>query len=251
MQPRPSENQQRPSLPALHPLVPSRPTQSHPRDSVSGARVPVAGDLVIGALSPFARNKNISRDLPSQALPSQAWSTGTVSRDDLSPQQSRHWWRVDGRHGSIDDSASFREQGMPDVGVFYDNIDLGLQSLLFTQLDVCPTLPSDVGKADETNARAGTQTWVLENTRGVLPKVVCGLHQHVSQNVLSALGIDGSMSVTCETPAVLEKVGKKYTVPESAVPELGGCLRSEIEFGGRTSNGPANALVSSELLHLR
>ena len=136
MQPRPSDNQQRPILPALDALVPSQSTRSLPRDSVSGARVPVADDLVIGALSRSARIENISRELSSQA-----WSTRAVSREVLSSRHSRHWWRVDGRHDSIDDSAIFREQGMPAVGVFQEDIDLGLRSLLSTQVDVCPTLP--------------------------------------------------------------------------------------------------------------
>ncbi len=249
MQPRPSDNQQRPILPVFDALVPSRSTRSLPRDSVSGARVPVADDLVIGALSRSARIENISRGLSSQA-----WSTGTVSREVLSSRHSRHWWRVDGRHDSIDDNALFREQGMPAVGVFQEDIDLGLRSLLSTQVDVCPTLPGDCEINEGANVPMTTQSTVLENTLGLLPKVVCGLHEHVSQHVLSALGIDGSMSATAETPAEIEQVGKRCTAPESvdlesASLESGSCLGVEVEFGGRTSNETANPLVASERVH--
>ena len=264
MQPRPSDNQQRPILPALDALVPSQSTRSLPRDSVSGARVPVADDLVIGALSRSARIENISRELSGQA-----WSTRTVSREVLSSRHSRHWWRVDGRHDSIDDSAIFREQGMPAVGVFQEDIDLGLRSLLSTQVDVCPTLPGDGEINEGTNVPMRTQSTVLKNTLGLLPKVVCGLHEHVSQHVLSALGIDGSMSATAETPAEIEQVGKKYTAPESVdlesvdlksesleseslesgSLESGSCLGVEAEFTARTSNETASPLVASERLH--
>ena len=253
MQPRPSDNQHRPSLPALDASVPYHPAPSLVSDSFLGVTAPVADAVVFGALSRSARIESISRELSSEA-----WS---ASRQYLGSQQSRHWWRVDGSHGSIDEAAFSRDQGMPAVAVNSTELDPELQNLLVTQVEIFPA-GSSVGEQTElTNGALRSQgserlqsslraeSTLLANTPGDLPEIVCGLHGQVSQQILRALGIDASRPATSESPAEREKVGGMAPASDSVNVESESSGTAEIEFDRCAFEGTGDSVDAAEFLH--
>ncbi|MDB4633905.1 hypothetical protein OAG76_00735 [Rubripirellula sp.] len=255
MQPRQSDNQHGPSLPALDGLVPSRPSHPLPRDSALGVTGPVVDDLVIGAMSRSARIANISRELSSHA-----WSAVTARPEDQSPFQSRDWWRVDGKHDFIDGTAVILDQAAPTVGLSDKDLGPQLRGLLSIQVDVCPALvsvdePSDTkklalrpGGSDCSQSSLRAHRSLKEYTDGALPRVVCGFHDQVNQDILTAFGIDASKSITAESPAETENQGKKDTDLECVSPATVSSLGRARENLSGAFSGHAKVLEVTELM---
>ena len=259
MQPRQSENHHRSNLPALNALVPTRSGSPVGLETTVGASL--AADLFVGASSRSVRIENISRDLSRQA-----GAADTAKREDLRCQSSRAWWRVDGKHDSIDETAGSGDQAMATVGVFNEALNPALQGLLSTQVDVGPILQNVIEQTGAQNIALRLQVsdrspgaWktqsslkpqdpLQEYSLGLQPKVVCGLHDQVSQHILSALGIDDLMATADAFTSESENDGEVETACESVESEPVSTSACERKNRVQAYQGTASSLQTSGLL---
>ncbi len=221
-------------------------------DSVLGHTTQVADELVVGAFSRVAWNDSISCELSSHAP-----SAGAARGENVSCHESRHWWRVDGRHDSFDDTELLPDQGTPTVGRFNQDLAAELRVRLSSQIDVGQMLSAVDWQSGLSNAALEMQATKTtqtsgrthpENPSGVMSQVICGLHALVSQQVLRGLGLDASALAKAESFAEQEKALEKESASELVAAVSANPLGVELGDGPRVSNESFNSLDTCEVL---
>ena len=255
MQPRQSDSQQCYSLLVLGAFDSSGSTCSlHSRADFGGSTRGV-DEPGVGAVSHVACVESIARERAAQTR-----SAGTAGREDSGGQGVERWWRIDGKHDSLEDPAVLSSQGKPANGMFNKNLAAELRDLLSTQVDVGPTFTGLDAHGVVTNAaveiQANRTTDVSERRQqadlsDVLPKIVCGLHDSVSQQVLRSLGFDASVSGRSESWIENENALKKDKVAAVLVRPLKFEIGSELLVSDVRSEflDRSDVLYQTEFLH--
>ena len=134
MQPRQSDSQQCYSLLVLGAFDSSGSKCSLHSRADFGGSTRGADEPGVGAVSHVACVESIARERAAQTR-----SAGTAGREDSGGQGVERWWRIDGKHDSLEDPAVLSSQGKPANGMFNKNLAAELRDLLSTQVDVGPT----------------------------------------------------------------------------------------------------------------
>ena len=212
-------------------------------DSVGGDTVPMGGGFCVGAPPRSVRIEKMTRELSNLAstvIPRRECESNTPSQ--------QHWWRIDGNHGPVHDTAMTLDRESPIVGVFDEEPVLMLRGLLSTQVQVGSHLSRDGQHHASTDAVLQWDTTCKGASVGFTTNEASPPRDQASHEILTDLRLGKSASSSGKSPSTETDADCGNNALGAKSPEIREPLGDETELGGAKQRAIFDACQPAEFL---
>jgi hypothetical protein len=212
-------------------------------DSVGGDTVPMGGGFSVGAPSRSVRIEKMTRELSNLA-------SAEIPRSERESNKAsqQQWWRIDGNHGPVHDTAMTLDRESPIVGVFDEEPVLKLRGLLSTQVQVGSHLSRDGQHHASTDAVLQWDSTCKGASVGVSTNEGSAPHDQASHEILTDLRLRNSASSSGKSPAMERDADWGNHALGAASPVIRGPFGDETELGGAKPRATFDACEPAEFL---